>query len=188
MRSPDRHRTIALCLAIGAVAAGCANKADTATRHQTATTEAPGVAINTEPGQDETPPTQASSIPGAPPVAPATEAQATSTATLPVDGGEIPAALVDGYAHNGGDLTDPAEWKGRFGQAPLPELSGPGVRLVEGLRRMELLDGQWERTDEAGWLAMSSDDRDSMMNSLRNAAGIVGVASTTTSTEQGADA
>ena len=34
---------------------------------------------------------------------------------------------------------------------------------------------------------MSRDDRDSMMDSLRAAAGIVGVASTTTSTDQGAD-
>ena len=108
-------------------------------------------------------------------------------ATVAVDGGELPEALVEGYARNGGDLVDPAEWSGRFGRSALPELTGPGVKLVEGLRRMELVDGRWVQTDEAGWLAMTGDDRDSMMDSLRAAADIVGAASTTTSTDQGAD-
>ena len=69
----------------------------------------------------------------------------------------------------------------------LPELTGPGVRLVEGLRRAELRDGHWTETDEAGWLAMSRDDRDSVMSSLRAAADIAGAPSRSTSTDQGAD-
>ena len=104
-----------------------------------------------------------------------------------MDGGELPDALVEGYARNGGDLVDPTEWSGRFGPSALPELTGPGVRLVEGLRRLERRDGRWIQTDEAGWLAMTGDGRDPTMGSLRAAAGIGGVASTTASTDQGAD-
>jgi hypothetical protein len=107
--------------------------------------------------------------------------------TVAVDGGELPEPLVAGYARNGGDLVDPAEWSGRFGRSALPELTGHGVKLVEGLRRTELVAGRWVQTDEAGWLAMTGDDRDSLIDSLRDAADIVGVASRSTSTDQGAD-
>ena len=143
-----------------------------------------GVPVSSAPEQAEAPGTSSDGT--APVRTPAAGADGPQ-ATVAVDGGELPEALVEGYARNGGDLVDPAEWSGRFGRSALPELTGPGVKLVEGLRRMELVDGRWVQTDEAGWLAMTGDDRDSMMDSLRAAADIVGVASTTTSTDQGAD-
>jgi hypothetical protein len=184
MRSPRRCRSAAaLCLAFGVAIAGCGSGGDTAATEPTAT-EVTGVPVSSTVEQAETPSTLAKdAAPVRTPLAAADGPQA----IVAVNGGALPEALIEGYAHHGGDLVDPAEWSGRFGRSALPELTGDGVKLVEGLRSMELRDGRWVQTDEAGWLAMSGDDRDSMMDSLRTAADIVGVVSTTTSTDQGAD-
>jgi hypothetical protein len=180
MRSRERRRTVALCVAVGAVVAGCADPAGTAAPDQSAAPDVTGMPTSTDTADRPS----ARTSPG--PTAQTTTADVTPV-TVAVDGGDLPAVLVDGYATNGGDLVDPAEWRGRFGPAALPELTGPGVRLVEGLRRTELRDGNWIRTDEAGWLAMTGEDRDAMMRSLQVAADIDGVASRTESTDQGAD-
>ena len=183
MTSPERCRAVALFLAVSAMFTGCATEADSSTDVQSSVTEAPSVSISTTAGDDDAPVTSTGRA--------AAQGSAATVgdgpqASVTVDGGDLPAALVNGYARSGGDLVDPAEWRARFGQSPLPELTGSGVRLVEGLLRMELVDGHWTRTDEAGWLAMTSDSRDAMLNTLRSAAGIVGVASSATSTDQGA--
>ena len=185
MRSPERRRAVALCLAFGAViTVGCTTQPDTASPARS-TPAGPAVESSTgRPTRDEPAASTDTSAGAARP--PSTLAEA-APAAVKVTGGDLPPALVDGYHANGGDLIDPAEWTGRFGSASLPELTGPGVRLVEGLRRAELRDGHWTETEEAGWLAMSRADRDSVMSSLRAAADIDGEPSRSTSTDQGAD-
>jgi hypothetical protein len=184
MRWPDRRRGGLIGVAIvGLVAAGCTSQGDSSTPPRTATstaTEASAPATNpAAPATATVPPSSpAHGEPSLPDGAPV---------TVQVTGGELPAALVDGYHTNGGDLIDPAEWTGRYGRSDVPDLSGPGVRLVEGLHRAELRDGHWINTDEAGWLAMSRDDRDSVMASLRAAADIAGEPSRSTSAQQAAD-
>jgi hypothetical protein len=184
MRSPERHQTARWCLAIVAVVAGCTSPADTASPNQSMPVELTAAPTSTARANHQSPRAAPGDTAPAPAVATTPEE---AKAAVAVAGGDLPPALVDGYASNGGDLLDPAEWHGRFGPAALPELTGPGVRLVEGLRRSELRDGNWIQTDEAGWLAMTRDDRDSMMGSLRAAADIDGTPSTTTSADQGAD-
>jgi len=185
MTSPDRLRKVALWSLVGLVFAGCATKTDSSTDAQNSMSEPTNVSTSTTASDHDQPVT--STDRSAAPGPAATVGDDPQTPTVTVEGGDLPAELVDGYTRNGGDLVDPAEWRGRFGQSPLPEVTGSGVRLVEGLRRMELVDGHWNRTDEAGWLAMTADGRDSVLGILRSAAGIVGVASSATSTDQGAD-
>ena len=122
-----------------------------------------------------------------PGAAAASAADTSVPATVAVSGGELPAQIVDGYATNGGDLVTDEEWTGRFGPSGLPRLSGPGVTLAEAVRRVEQRDGGWVRTDEASWLAMSSDDRDTVLRAVAEAAGVRGTPTRTGSTEQAAD-
>ena len=114
MRSPERRRTAAaLCLALGVAIAGCATQADTASPQPTAT-EVTGVPASSAPEHAEAPSTSSD---GTAPVRTPAAGDDGPPATVAVDGGELPAALVDGYARNGGDLVDPAEWSGRFGRS-----------------------------------------------------------------------
>ena len=185
MRSPKRCRAAAVWLATGVIATSCASRsgaadpdrsppAEATAAPQNGTRDTAGEPSNTDHAAAALPPTT-------------TVVEDPSPASVAVTGGELPTELVDGYARNGGDLVDPSEWQNRFGRTPLPELTGPGARLVEALRRTDRRDGRWIRSDEAGWLAMSRDDRDTMMSSLRDAADLDGEASRTTSNEQGAD-
>ena len=140
MRSPERCRTAAaLCLALGVAVAGCATQADTASPQPTAT-EVTGVPGSSAPEQAEAPSTSSDgTAPGRTPAA----GDDGPPATVAVDGGELPEALVEGYARNGGDLVDPAEWSGRFGRSALPELTGPASSSWKG-------SGAWNWSTAAG--------------------------------------
>jgi hypothetical protein len=104
-----------------------------------------------------------------------------------VRGGALPSSIVEGYDANGGDLVDPVEWSARFGDSPLPRVTGPGVVLVEAVDRFEQRDGEWFGTHEANWLAMVERDRDAAITDLAAAARIDGTAKRTDDTDQGAD-
>lgn len=107
--------------------------------------------------------------------------------TVEVTGGDLPVAVVDGYGSGGGDLIAPAEWFARYGTSPLPGVDGPGVALVEATRRIEEATDGWARTDEANWLAMSSEDRDILIDELAGAAGVEGSAIRTSDSSEGGD-
>lgn len=107
--------------------------------------------------------------------------------TVAVSGGDLPAEIVDAYTTAGGELIEPAEWAARYGTAGLPELTGPGVRLVEATRRAERSTHGWNRTDEAAWLAMATVDRDDLLAQLATAAGASGSPQRRSSVDNGAD-
>lgn len=175
----SRQGRLALCVTAAVVCAGCSTDSgsNSGATHGAA---AEATTITTEP--HTTPPATATSrneLPTAATILPA--------GTVEVSGGALPPGLVDGYRVNGGDLVYPAEWSGRFGNSDLPHLTGPGVTLVEALRRVERGDEGWTRTDEAGWLAMTPTDRDETISELAVAARISGIPQRSDRTDQGAD-
>lgn len=178
MRSRDLLR--AAVFAVAFVAAGCSSHPSTA--RPTTVTDAPPAPVTAS-----TPTAAGASTSTSTTTTASAAGSSTLTALVSVSGGDLPADVVAAYKTGGGDLVDPVEWRGRFGAAPVPELSGPGVRLVEATQRGELVDGRWKRTDEFNWLAMSTAGRDDVLDEMARAAGLDATPTTSTAVEQSAD-
>lgn len=183
MKWHDHHRIVAVAAVL--VVAGCAHDGTNNDRVTATIASSLPSATGTD-AADHT--ATASTDPGD--VKPVVTVGPATTATSPivkVTGGPLPAQVANGYATNGGDLITDAQWAGRFGASGLPRLWGPGVTLAEAVQRIEQRDGGWFRTDEASWLAMSNDDRDTVLAAIADAAGATGTPSRTASNEEAAD-
>jgi hypothetical protein len=188
MTSRSRRVGVILLAAL-TVTAGCAdtdnNDGNATVASTTADTAAPAAVTDASSATVDVagadPPTDSDTAAGA------ASSPPSSAPRVEVTGGQLPTQLLDGYATNGGDLVTDEEWAGRYGPSGLPILTGPGVTLAEAVQRVERRDGGWVRTDEASWLAMSSDDRDAVLAAMAAAAGVEGTPTRTGSTEQAAD-
>lgn len=188
MKSRDRRLRVAALSAVVLLAPACAHGNDAAPT-MPAPTEEVGTAVTGTAVTDAAAAPISSPSPevsSAPTEAAGTERQP-AAARVEVSGGDLPTQVLDGYAHNGGDLVSGEEWSGRFGSAGLPTVTGPGVTLAEAVQRVERRDGRWERTDEASWLAMSNDDRDTVLAAVAAATRVTGSPQRTASLEQAAD-
>ncbi|HWL44562.1 MAG TPA: hypothetical protein VNQ73_16600 [Ilumatobacter sp.] len=184
MRPPDLLRSryrLAPWVAAAAVLAGCSNATDTPAATTTTAHTSPSIAGRGD--ADLTPTATATNGRGDDAVL----AVEPAARIVTVSGGDLPAEITDAYRAGGGDLVDPAEWAARYGTAGLPELVGPGVRLVEATHRADHSPAGWARVDEAAWLAVATADRDELLAELAAAAGVDGSADRTPGTDNGGD-
>ena len=97
-------------------------------------------------------------------------------ASIVVDGGPLPRAVVDAVSRRGGDLVDTAVWDARFETYGLPRVVGDGVVLVEASIDATRVSNGWRRVDQLQWLFQDTSHNgvESLLDQAAVAAGLDG--------------
>ena len=113
-------------------------------------------------------------VPAAPAGSPGKTLSAGPGASIVVDGGPLPRAVVDAVSRSGGDLVDTSVWDAQFETYGLPRVVGDGVVLVEASIDATRMSNGWRRIDQLQWLFQDT-SHNGVASLLDQAAAAVGL-------------